>query len=625
MDSLYGGKPGVSFVIKASFSSIGAMVAAFKKGANYTTVWYGEYVLIDTVNKNHKDNGKIYRRGLDYQNTLGGAEYIGQIVGPSSGTPYFQVDDLSSVLESAKIPANGEDVWKKYPTGKDSNGKYIISENGPGTDITTFSFTQNNGLVPGRTDSGTYNDGIKFTWVNIRMDNADADSWFYVGFEIPYLVINYNVKTNSPYDSLGNRTDKSTIERTDNKQHPFYEEFLLGIPRGIKGDSLENLKIIVPTATDKIYTPDQIKISLDKTTGNFTTTLGTAGYDGLQNDIANKYQILVYEYVYYDKLAAGEKVLIYLGDYKMINSITLNDDGTLNIQMTHDGTTSFVKKIVWIVGAKITSDYRFILTTNTGAQIEVKNEDGTTFHLRLLEDVKLLAGINDDKHIQVKYSDESTYRKIGEPINYIKDMVVRTDDWHLLVLYSEPTKRATAAGLDSNSRDKNGNLWVSGITGSDGTVYGTSVYWQDMGTIKDQSGVLIGFNVTSEEVKASPYDSILEYLDNNYRYGLTGADNSPNGLSLEGKIVTYKQTGVEDAEFYAYDYNLGRWYYLGAFRDNGNSDARLLNWTTTSGAAKNEVINNLNTHGLLVTSYNVEIPSDGLEDKHFWEWNYKWV
>ena len=43
MDSLYGGKQGVSFVIKASFESVEKMKNAFARGGNYTDVWWNEY------------------------------------------------------------------------------------------------------------------------------------------------------------------------------------------------------------------------------------------------------------------------------------------------------------------------------------------------------------------------------------------------------------------------------------------------------------------------------------------------------------------------------------------------------------------------------------------------------
>ena len=58
--SFYGGLAGTSFVLKARFSTYTDMVNAFKQGDSYTDVWYGEYCIIDTVNKNHRENGKIW-------------------------------------------------------------------------------------------------------------------------------------------------------------------------------------------------------------------------------------------------------------------------------------------------------------------------------------------------------------------------------------------------------------------------------------------------------------------------------------------------------------------------------------------------------------------------------------
>ena len=68
--SFYGGRRGASFIIAARFNSEAEMIAAFKQGGNYTAVNYDEFVIIDTPNKNDKDNGKIYRRGYNYQDNL---------------------------------------------------------------------------------------------------------------------------------------------------------------------------------------------------------------------------------------------------------------------------------------------------------------------------------------------------------------------------------------------------------------------------------------------------------------------------------------------------------------------------------------------------------------------------
>ena len=58
-NSFYGGRRGASFIIVKRYSTIAEMIAAFSQGGDYKTVNYDEYVLIDTENKNDKDNGKI--------------------------------------------------------------------------------------------------------------------------------------------------------------------------------------------------------------------------------------------------------------------------------------------------------------------------------------------------------------------------------------------------------------------------------------------------------------------------------------------------------------------------------------------------------------------------------------
>lgn len=90
--SFYGGKPGSSFAVVQNFSSVSLMVENFAKGPNYTDVNYDEYVLINTVTKTDPDNGKIYRRGYDYTDSMGGAIYIGTIAGPGVANMSISAD-----------------------------------------------------------------------------------------------------------------------------------------------------------------------------------------------------------------------------------------------------------------------------------------------------------------------------------------------------------------------------------------------------------------------------------------------------------------------------------------------------------------------------------------------------
>lgn len=164
LESFYGGKQGVSPVIKASFEYVSkedpAYTAAKTNGSkitkaeaerlkaagikntetntyyvagetitwndnllapltmdecfkrvDYTDVWYGELCIIDTQNKLNPNNGKIFRRTLKrYKNPeIAGlsdtdalyAEYIGQIVGPSGGVPNLDLGGLKIERQKA--------------------------------------------------------------------------------------------------------------------------------------------------------------------------------------------------------------------------------------------------------------------------------------------------------------------------------------------------------------------------------------------------------------------------------------------------------------------------------------------------------------------------------------------
>lgn len=100
------------------------------KNTNYTNVWYGELCIIDTDNKLNPNNGKIYRRTLrqvSVNNEYLYAEYVGQIVGPSGGIPNF---DLGS-LDTERKKATGEEKTydSEEPRLDNSNWDYSYKDN----------------------------------------------------------------------------------------------------------------------------------------------------------------------------------------------------------------------------------------------------------------------------------------------------------------------------------------------------------------------------------------------------------------------------------------------------------------------------------------------------------------
>lgn len=857
LDSLYGGKQGISFVLRGNFPSVDDMVSAFKRGSSYADVYYGEYCIIDTPNKNDEDNGKIYRRGLEYQNSMGGAEYVGQVVGPSSGTPYLQLLSIDDVKKISQQTLD-EYEYRRYPYEYDEDSEQFLTTDGiapnPTQGIGTFEFNKNydETLIPGKyVEEGEtkYNDSILFTWCNVRKDNADSDSWFYVGWQQPYLVTDYSIHMTSPYDASGNiLTDATEIERIDDNSHPFYEHWDLGLPKGVKGDTLRNLRVITPTAGNKNNIYDASAITVDPTTGE--TKLGNAGYAGIDDDIASGRQIVVFDYYVYDKLRNPSPIMIYLGDFNIITNISVDDEGTLTVEYTHEDDSVFTKKIRWvnavsltegngtagghitftfnndvpsktqefdiswikgieieedgsllytyagtpdtlpddavrtaegiyrvedflqwihnvtldsqnghftvtnnrdqtifqtdldwirdidfaadgtvtlthtsqspetyqnlikwinsvtlsqntgqftinwnygdpttfqldwiddvfineetgdiyihhtrqnrnaeyddytgdlldaklklITSASVTSDGVITLYTNTGESIQVNGQGSEQpFKIKIIENIELLTGIRDDKHIRVKYNTESTAEEIGDPINYIQDMVVRASDWHLLVLYNDPEHRVTSAEeLDEDNKDSAGVAWYNNIVGSDGKSYSANdIYWRDMGAIKDQAGILIGFNLDSSTVEDSEFGTfdpniagsavdgtgVCGYLQAALPNGLTGDQNSGYGIGTKEKIVAYTpplstdNPDKQDKEFYAYDYNTGHWFYLGKIADSGMRDARLKQNTEATSAAE---VSKVSTEGLMFKWYAVNKSDAGIDK--FWDKTYTW-
>lgn len=669
-NSFYGGRKGASFVLVCSYGSVQEMVENFRRGVNYTTVNYDEYVLINTVdkkdpskiNRHDPDNGKIFKRGYDYTNEMGGAEYVGSIVGPGGLAPHMLLSGLDEVKDIIDQQIeNGDDNFD-YRRGE---GEYAINKN----------------LVPGKyTEGGTikYNDEIKWAYCSIR-DNHGEDTTAYIGFEIPYTVTDYEAHSVDAYYNRSNQTNDFTnqnlVDRLDDKQHPFYEKWKISVPKGIKGDAFKNLKVV--EASDIVE-----------------------DYPGKDDDIEKKRKIVVYEYFNYDKKSDGEPKTIYLGDYNKINKVDLNEEGTIAFDFDHDDDKVFNKALKWIKSVElnnkngrftvlynqeadkdgkptkyetdlayvsditlqtngeltvkyITGDSKPLNTIiqwissvsfdeggnvevvyNTGQRelfekaikwvtkstlapdgtlkfqynigeeevfdksiqwideislskkgaFNVKYNNGTPDYnttlkwvddvtlddkgtmniiyntgekteyknlIKIIKDIKIDTGEKEgegSQKVSVSYN-TGAKEEIGNPLNYVMRSVI-TQDYHLLFLYSDPAKRAEI------------------VSSGKGYLYDGRNDWHDMGSVKSDSGLLIGENLDLDEHKELTNNKeIIEYLNSEYPTGLLEQFK-------QGKLVT---AGSADSNksFFAFDYtktgeNLQfykGWYFLGVFGD----------------------------------------------------------
>ena len=410
MYSFYGGRPGNSFIIITTYRSIADMVAKFKQGPNYTAVHYDEHVMINTVNKNDPDNGRVYRRGYDFTNAMGGAEYIGTIVGPAGKAPMLEMTTVADV--KSKHASEGYD--ERFSSGE-------------------YSPTGGN-LVPGKTGSGTFNDAITWACCSIRNEN-DEDATAYIGFTFPYTVIDYETSNVEPYVS-GRYADTSSATRVDDETHPFFEKWHINVPKGVKGNAFMNLK--VEAASTNVQE-----------------------YPGQADDINHGRAILAYDYYNYDDYQNGAPVRLYLGDYNMIDNVSMDDEGTITIDYSHDDDSVWTKKIKWVKSVA--------LNTNSGLFTVVYN------------------------HTTDASGNPTTYRTY---LDWINNVDVRDDGTVIfghtheaLTVFDKKIKWVTGVTINNN-----GTVTFKWNNGTADTVFGNIIKWISSVNLAADGTLTVGYN-----------------------------------------------------------------------------------------------------------------------------------
>ena len=441
MYSFYGGRPGNSFIIIATYKSIADMVAKFKQGPNYTAVHYDEYVMINTVNKNDPDNGKIYRRGYDFTNTMGGAEYLGTIVGPPGKAPALEMTTIADVKN--KHASEGYD--ERFTSGQ-------------------YSLTDGN-LVPGKTGSGTFNDAITWACYSMRNKN-DENATAYIGFAVPYTVIDYEVSQVEPYVS-GKYADTSSAKRVDDGKHPFFEKWHINVPKGIKGNAFMNLK--VEAASDNVQE-----------------------YPGKADDVSHGRAILAYDYYNYDDNQNGAPVRLYLGDYNTIDNVSMNDEGTITIDYSHDDNSVWAKKIKWI--KSITLDTKTGLFTVIYNHLTDASGNPTTYttYLDWIDEVK----VADDGTVTFGHThgaDTVFSKKIkwvtGVTINNDGTVTFKWNNGTADTVFDNIIKWISSVNLAED-----GTLTVKYNNGAEDSVFSKAVKWITDVKIADDGTVTVNYN-----------------------------------------------------------------------------------------------------------------------------------
>lgn len=367
-------------------------------GATASQVGYGEYVIIDTVaglgEYNNPDNGKVYRRGMNYDDDLGGAEYIGQIVGPRGSSPSIGMTTIADILEHSE-----------------SQERHYDMTEGDAQD----------GIIPGRYfdgDTEKFNDDITYGWATVRDNNGNITGAL-IGFTFPYLVPELRSARRSPYYTdedlvLGRITDPDLVGTpiletddfdlfvdngfaTDDRNpnhgdtgHAFYRRWKINVPQGIKGDTETEFQIFATevTAGSTIYSevvdPDTGELGGDELVLDENAVIDIAswfktkdkGYCAVEVDGVQYYAKLTdcaqlhYGFLQtnYDEHVDGDSEWIDVGPYRVISRATLSEDGWLTVFYTCGDSDTLEEALRWL----------WLDDSEEHTGFEINTEDGTT-------------------------------------------------------------------------------------------------------------------------------------------------------------------------------------------------------------------------------------------------------
>lgn len=413
MQSFYGGRPGDSFIIVKSFSSEEEMIDNFKNGMDYNEVYFNEYVIINNPN-NSIQNGKIYKRGYNFSNENGGAEYICKIQGPAGLPVSVELCPYEKIAPSNEYIIYSNDQ-------NDNESTYIQPYNGE----SAIEY------IPGAIKDGDewtyFNNDILFKYYQIK-DNANNRSVLKIGFKIPYPVFDFKVE-------LTNESE-GDIVRIDDGNNNFFSQWKIKIPRALDGDLIKKIEVIslgneinnneisYEWFSDNSTEQNEKKDSdMDNHRSILVATIMSS------NNQIKQYYISDFDLIKEIDITENGYLEFKLNDTQSINSstpilpsiedVSLDDNGTLSIEWKNIDQSPqkniFSNKIQWVDNFKIKNgklyavwnvpgedeSENYSLSSHKTTEVEVENT-------KLITDLKMINGSLYESHIgidnQRKYS-----------------------------------------------------------------------------------------------------------------------------------------------------------------------------------------------------------------------------
>ena len=277
-------------------------------GATTQEVNYGEYVIIDCINS--PDNGRVYRRGMDYgaeytgdaKNPGGGAEYIGQICGPEGKIKDLEIGNY----DSSKLI-----------------GEYDPTE-----------------VVSGKT-----NNGIKYSQENVKDDNGYIQKYI-IGFQFPYFKQEWIATAGDAYES-NIIVDKTPIndaypegEKASQAQRPQYRKYELRVPKGLPGSKIDKAGAI-PVGIrggSKLYTSPAF---LPEGAQDYPEDT-IFGFDSVKN-----FQITNDSYICFEinEVIQYARLQDCISWHSALDIIDYDNDGPLDPEQTDAGLFNYIEEI----------------------------------------------------------------------------------------------------------------------------------------------------------------------------------------------------------------------------------------------------------------------------------------
>ena len=530
------------------------MVQFFAEGAKTSTeVNYGAYVIIDTItgmaNYNDPDNGKVYRRGMNINavDGLAGAEYLGQIVGPQGETPEVDINTYANTLaldphqERTYNVSNGGIVQGSTMVGStrtyEDEIKYVwatmrdAAGNVKGCRI-GFSFPT---LV-----QEFYADSL--SPYKKRAKNSEGKYY------------NYDLITEDP-DQFDTATGKW--------KHPFYQQWKIDVPHGYHGINSDSIEIIhsftkplsykgsavnvyndinctswsmsisesvrvlgseyvfVNDASDIDSDDSDASEHLDKIKGKYYIRYGSEynadpavvgcpiKISGLIKYVKKEdcyMDILRYKETDFDDEEKGIDRYFYLGDYDVIDRVTISEDGTLTVFYTAKAQPKELEQVL-----------RWIDTKDTkGITIA---EDGT---VRIYYNTL---------HETSSGTTEHDYQEYPTVLDWITSATL-TQDGKFTVVYNNDT---AIVGHDVNGNPTYGDTYTARLN------------WIDYVDLSADGTITFRWNsdTTRTGIPAYQFKKVIKYIDN------VQMQDKKSGSTYEGtgdqKLYAIYNTGATEA------------------------------------------------------------------------------